>query len=114
MKGKLNILLLAALLYSISANADCVTNQSGNVVCGAGQCEIDQFGTVYCAEPGGGAIKDRNGNVQCGVGYCESDALGKIWCSKKSGGGAKIDSHGKVKCLGGCAAGAANLCQEAQ
>lgn len=114
MKSIFNMILLSALFHSVSANADCVKNQSGNVTCGAGQCEIDQFGKVYCAEPGGGAIKDRHDNVQCGVGYCESDDLGQVWCSKKPGGGAKVDSHGKVKCLGGCEIGTANLCQEAQ
>ncbi|HYR05109.1 MAG TPA: hypothetical protein VEP71_00340 [Gallionella sp.] len=112
MKSIFNIALLFAL--SLNANADCVKNQTGNVVCGGGQCEIDQFGKVYCADPGGGAIRDQYGNVQCGVGSCAKDSSGHVWCSRKQGGGALTNSNGKVKCLGGCDAGTANLCQEAE
>ena len=107
-------ILHSTLIFSTSANADCVKNQYGSVVCGEGQCEIDQFGKILCADPGGGAIRDQYAKVQCGVGYCAKDDLGQVWCSKIPGGGAAVDSHGKVKCLGGCNPGNSNLCQEAR
>ena len=50
--------------------ADCIRNSDGNVVCGDGQCAMDQYGKVFCAKAGGGAMRDRNGDVKCGVGYC--------------------------------------------
>ena len=114
MKTVFNIIMLIVLVYSCGVYADCVNNQAGNVVCGGGQCEIDQYGKVYCAEPGGGATRDQYGNVLCGIGYCAKDDLSQVWCSNKPGGGAATDSHGKVKCLDGCAPGKAKLCQEAK
>lgn len=114
MKIIFNLILLSALIGSVSANADCLNNQNGNVVCGGGQCEIDQYGKVYCAAPGGGAMKDQYGNVMCGVGYCAKDDSSRVWCSKKPGGGAATDSHGQVKCFGGCDPGTASQCQEAR
>ena len=83
-------------------------------MCGKGQCETDQYGKIFCAGAGGGAIKDKYANVQCGVGYCAKDYLEQVWCSKEPGGAAAVDSYGKVKCLGGCEAGAAKVCQEAK
>ena len=44
---------------------------------------------------------DQYGYVKCGIGYCAKDDQGRLKCSKTVGGGAKIDSHGKVQCLGG-------------
>lgn len=114
MKNTIVTILLSSLLFSISAYADCMRNQYGSVVCGEGQCETDQSGKIFCADVGGGAIKDQYAKVQCGVGYCAKDDMGQVWCSRKPGGGAAVDSHGKVKCLGGCDAGSPTLCQEAQ
>lgn len=108
------VAVCAALARPVPALADCMQDRSGNVVCGGGQCETDRSGQIYCAEPGGGAVKDVYGNVLCGVGYCARDITGQIWCSKRPGGGAANDVHGKVKCLGGCDAGSARLCEEAQ
>ena len=94
-----------AVLFSLSflapsANADCVKDRSGNVVCGAGQCAADIRGVVYCAQAGGGAIWDRHGDVVCGAGSCAKDSYLEVWCSREPGGGAAVDSYGKVKCLG--------------
>lgn len=114
LKITMTAIMISALAYSFSANADCVNNQNGNVVCGNGQCEQDQYGKVFCAKPGGGAIKDLYANVLCGVGYCEKDILGQVWCSKVPGGSAAADSYGKVKCFGGCEAGTSDRCQEAK
>ncbi len=100
-----------ALMGGASASAaDCIRNPDGNVVCGEGQCAIDQYGKVFCAKAGGGAMRDQNGNVKCGVGFCAPDDAGEVKCSARPGGGAATDSNGKVKCLGGCKAGSQQLC----
>jgi len=106
------LLLVAAT--AANAAGDCIKNQDGDVVCGKGQCAIDQYGKVFCAKEGGGAIRDQYGNVKCGVGYCAKDDLGDIHCAKQQGGGATTDSYGKVKCLGGCQSGAQQRCEVAR
>jgi hypothetical protein len=104
----------AAALLAGQVSADCVKNQSGNVVCGEGQCEMDHYGVVYCAPKDGGAVKDKYGTVVCGVGYCARDYLGRVWCSMKTGGGAAVDAYGSVKCLGGCETATAERCEKAK
>ena len=95
--------------------ADCLRSSDGNVVCGEGQCAMDQYGKVFCAKAvGGGAMRDRNGDVKCGVGYCAPDDSGQIKCSAKPGGSAAIDVNGKVKCLGGCQNARQQLCGAAR
>ena len=106
------LLLVAAT--AANAAGDCIKNQDGDVVCGKGQCAIDQYGKVFCAKEGGGAIRDQYGNVKCGVGYCAKDDLGDIHCARQPGGGATTDSYGKVKCLGGCQSGAQQRCEVAR
>lgn len=91
--------------------ADCITDSHGMVVCGKGQCAPDQYGKVFCAQEGGGAVKNRYGTVMCGVGYCATDNSGEILCSLKPGGSAAIDSDGKVKCLMGCQPATERLCE---
>ena len=100
------------LALSLGAGADCVTNPRQETVCGAGQCEMDQYGKVFCAAAGGGAIRDSYGNVACGVGRCEKDIMNRVWCSKEPGGGAARDSAGNVKCLGGCEEASPKACRE--
>ncbi len=112
MKKLRGVILLASLAVPIGANANCINDLYGNVVCGKGQCEADRFGKIYCADAGGGAMKDQFANVQCGVGYCAKDKFGHVWCSKEPGGGAATDSTGKVKCLGGCDEGSPSQCKE--
>jgi len=103
------------LMVGASASAaDCIKNPDGNVVCGEGQCAMDQYGKVLCAKAGGGAIRDQNGNVKCGVGFCAPDDTGEVKCSAKPGGGAAADSNGKVKCLGGCQTGSQQRCAPAR
>ena len=106
------VLLVAAT--AANAAGDCIKNQDGDVVCGKGQCAIDQYGKVFCAKAGGGAMKDSYGDVKCGVGLCATDDLGQIKCSQKAGGGAATDSYGKVKCLGGCQSASPRLCEIAR
>ncbi len=114
MKYFVSAVLICALVAAVSAAADCVKDQHGEVACGMGQCEIDAHGEVYCSEAGGGAIRDNYGEVQCGTGACAKDMMGQVWCSKVKGGGAAVDWHGKVKCLGGCEQGSHERCQKGQ
>ena len=106
--------LVGCLLVLATAGAyaaDCLRNQDGAVVCGKGQCAIDQYGKVFCAKEGGGAVRDQYGNVKCGVGYCATDDVGEIRCSRQPGGAATSDAYGKVKCLGGCQPGTQQRCE---
>ncbi len=82
MKYFLAAVVIGLLLAGSPAEADCIKNQYGKVVCGKGQCETDTYGKVFCAEAGGGAVKDKYGKVQCGVGYCAKDYLEQVWCSR--------------------------------
>ena len=114
MKYAMTIVLVLASFLPASAGAECMRNQSGQVVCGPGRCDTDSHGKVLCADAGGGAIKDTYGDVQCGVGYCERDSRGQTWCSKEPGGSAAPDQYGNVKCLGGCQPASARLCRGGQ
>jgi len=86
-------------------------SQDGDVVCGKGQCAIDQYGKVFCAKEGGGALKDQYGNVKCGLGYCAVDDMGQVQCSTQPGGSAATNSYGKVKCLGSCQGASQQFCE---
>lgn len=94
--------------------ADCIKDAQGNVVCGKGPCAVDQYGAIFCAKEGGGAVRDRYGVVRCGLGACAIDDMGHVKCSSKPGGGAMTDSYGKVKCLDGCEDGTPQLCESAR
>lgn len=94
--------------------SDCVRDLQGAVMCGAGQCERDEHGDVYCAPVGGGAVRDRYGTVKCGVGQCARDSYGKIFCSVVPGGGAATDGYGKVKCFRGCEPASEMRCEAGQ
>jgi hypothetical protein len=111
----LNVLIRLALplmlLALSSAEANCIRDQDGRVVCGGGQCERDSHGRVYCAQPGGGAMKGRYGQVLCGIGYCARNRDGEVWCSTRRGGGAAVDSYGRVKCLDGCHPASSDYCE---
>lgn len=101
------------ILYLPQAAAECASNIHGEMICGMGKCERDQYGTVFCSRYNqGGAVRDGYGTVFCGIGDCARDQYGKVYCSKYVGGGAARDSYGKVKCAGECEAGRLDYCQE--
>ena len=115
MKNRFLIACLLTFAACTQVNAaDCITKPDGKVVCGQGQCAEDQYGKVFCAREGGGAMKDRDGKVKCGVGYCATDDQARTQCSTRPGGGAERDSKGKVTCLGGCKRATAQLCEAAR
>jgi hypothetical protein len=92
--------------------AECAPNIQGEMVCGMGKCERDQYGTVFCSRYNqGGAVRDGYGTVYCGIGDCARDQYGKVYCSKYVGGGAARDSYGEVKCAGECDTGRTEYCQ---
>jgi hypothetical protein len=110
---RIYLIALALLFGAAHAHAaDCVRDSNGNVVCGRGQCATDQYGKVYCAREGGGAIRDQYGTVRCGIGFCATDDGGRVMCSRTAGGGARMDAYGKVKCLAGCEEASARMCEE--
>ena len=91
--------------------ADCAADLYGEMVCGMGQCQRDQYGTVFCSRfNNGGALRDSYGAVYCGIGDCARDQYGKVYCSKVVGGGAARDRNGEVKCAGGCEPGRIENC----
>ena len=115
MKIRLLVCCFLTLVAGAEVNAgDCIKNPDGNVVCGKGQCVTDQYGAVFCAKEGGGAMKDEYGSVKCGVGYCAKNDRGQIRCSTRPGGGATTNSNGKVKCLGSCQNATSQRCEEAR
>jgi hypothetical protein len=64
-------------------------------------CEKDYKGQLFCAYPGGVAIKTPEG-VVCGKGACERDLTGKFVCSNTSNGGVSKNSTRKIFCFGEC------------
>ena len=115
----MKVFLLTALFglflfpYMPVAVAECAPNIHGEMICGMGKCERNQYGTVFCSRYNqGGAVRDGYGTVYCGIGDCARDQYGKVYCSKYVGGGAARDSYGKVKCAGECEAGRLDYCQE--
>ena len=64
-------------------------------------CEKDYVGQIFCAPPGGVAIKTLNG-VVCGKGSCAKDAIGKFVCSNTPSGGVSISITRHVICIGEC------------
>ncbi len=105
-------LLIAALLISAAASADCMIDIRGQVFCGAGRCAIDKDGTVWCSRHyEGGVGKTINGRVLCGVGRCAKDSRGRWFCSSEIGGGVAVDSNGRVRCYGTCVPATADDCE---
>ena len=105
-------LAAASLLLVSPAGADCAKTVRGEVYCGAGHCEIDRFGKVWCSRfDRGGAAKTREGAVLCGRGACEKDSAGRIFCSTEVAGSVTRDSQGRVRCYGGCEPARRDLCE---
>ena len=111
-RGRPVCLLLLLFAASFPLHADCIRNQYGEVVCGAGQCAKDQYGKIFCAQAGGGAMRGKYGKVMCGTGYCAKNRDSEVWCSRKPGGDAATDSYGEVKCLGGCELATMERCEK--
>lgn len=115
MKPTLYLVLLWLCCQIKVTYADCAADMYGEMICGMGKCERDQYGTVFCSRfNNGGAVRDGYGNVYCGVGDCARDQYGKVYCSKVVGGGAARDRYGEVKCAGACEPGQIEHCLAAE
>ena len=51
---------IVALAAVTQVNADCINDSYGKRVCGKGPCSMGQYGKVFCAQPGGGALNDND------------------------------------------------------
>ncbi|NTS77465.1 hypothetical protein HR060_11390 [Catenovulum sp. SM1970] len=99
----MRILGIALLFFSFVSFADCMQDIDGQVRCGKGMCERDEYGHVFCAKTlEGGAMRNQDGQVVCGVGQCVQTLDGDVLCSAEKNGGAAADLEGEVKCSGGC------------
>ena len=110
---KLNSFILLVLLGSQIqiVYADCAADLYGEMVCGIGKCQRDQYGTVFCSRfNNGGAMRDSYGSVYCGIGDCDRDQYGKVYCSKVIGKDAARDRNGQVKCANDCEPGQIENC----
>jgi hypothetical protein len=124
-------LLVAGLMLPSSAYPDCVTQLTGEVICGTGPCMTDLYGQVSCAQYRfGSAVRTSCGDeadfrfnrvrpptsrcygqVVCGRGRCVTTFRGEIVCSVLDGGGAVIQIDGTVRCDGACEAASPDLCE---
>lgn len=109
----LGLLLAGVILLSpvAPAQADCMRDLKGRVVCDRGQCAVDSHGVVHCSRyKDGAAILNLYGQVVCGKGQCVTTLKGDIICAARPGGAAMQDWRGKVTCEGGCERASAKLC----
>ena len=102
---------LAVLPLLRPALADCVREvASGEVICGAGRCEADVKGTVFCAPSRYGTIVTQMDGIVCGMGQCLANARGDQICSSVEGGAVFADTKG-IRCYGECEPASLNLCE---
>ena len=73
------------------------------------KCVKDDLGHIFCAPPGGYAVRTLTG-VVCAPGICVTDNLGYLKCSQELGGGAIKDDLGRVSCVGGCVRPSKEFC----
>ena len=106
-------LVMAALIFvPCLANADCMRNSDGDVICGKGECRQDMYGVILCsAYRDGSAVKMSDGRILCGKGKCVKTMAGEVFCSSEPGGAALLDMHGVVHCDGQCEPASVNYCE---
>ncbi len=105
--------LLAILMQIASfAEADCVTDLTGEVYCGGGRCIVDSNGKAWCSRYyDGAAAMTLDGEVLCGKGQCAKDSHGQVFCSSEVGGAVLKDSRGRIRCYGKCEPASAEECE---
>lgn len=100
------------LLASSIANADCMMNRDGDVMCGRGECQRDRFGAVLCsAFRNGSALRMSNGRIICGKGQCAKTVAGEVFCSIVVEGSVLKDMHGVIHCEGQCERASVDYCE---
>jgi len=65
---RLTALALLSLTWLSQADADCLKDHRGEVICGAGACSRDQRGDVYCAQLRLGSRSERETAGSCVAG----------------------------------------------
>jgi hypothetical protein len=103
MRGKISGQKYLAKIFLLSCQVWSSDVMAFNV------CEKDYVGQIFCAHPGGVAIKTLSG-VVCGKGACTKDAIGKFVCSNTSSGGVSISITRQVYCIGECEPPKAEYC----
>ena len=92
--------------------AECLKDRSGEVYCGAGQCQIDRNGVVRCSRYyDGSAERTSDGHVLCGKGQCVTRSDGTVFCSSEIGGAVLLDSRGNARCYGQCEPATEEMCE---
>lgn len=107
-------MIVAAALTVASglANADCMKNLTGELVCGKGECQRDLYGNVLCsAFFKGSAVRTSDGRILCGKGECVTTSRGEGFCSTVQEGAAVTDIHGVPRCEGRCEPASADCCE---
>ena len=111
LKGLIAVALLAFMLVP-GADAACLKDAKGEVICGAGQCARDQRGDVYCASLRfGSAFRTRDGWIYCGTGQCTVTRDGNYVCSDVEGGAVVKQVDGAVRCEGNCEYASWQFCE---
>ena len=110
-QGRIAVALLGFTLVS-SADAACLKDAKGEVICGAGPCARDQRGDVYCASLRfGSAFRTRDGWISCGTGQCTATRDGNYVCSDVEGGCRGQAGGGTVRCEGNCEYASWQFCE---
>ena len=110
--GPTIIVAAGLVLASGVANADCMKNRQGEVICGKGRCQRDGRGAVLCsAFPRGSAVRTSDGRTVCGKGRCVTTSKGTVFCSTEREGGALIDINGVARCQGDCERALVDYCE---
>ena len=107
-------LIVAAglILASGIANADCMKNIYGEVICGKGQCQRNLHGKILCsAFRNGSAVLMIDGRILCGKGHCVRTFTGEVFCSTVREGAATKDLYGVPRCEGQCEPASVNSCE---
>ncbi len=109
---RLTALALLSLMWLSPADADCLKDHRGEVICGAGACSRDQRGDVYCAQLRlGSAFRARDGWILCGRGQCTVNRRGEYICSNVEGGAVVKQADGTVRCEGLCEQAPSEWCE---
>jgi hypothetical protein len=94
-----------------TADAACLKDMRGEVICGTGPCGRDQRGDVYCAPVRfGSAFRTRDGWIYCAHGQCLADRNGYV-CSDVEGGSVVRLIDGTTRCEGNCTYASWEMCE---
>lgn len=106
------LLFVTTLMVPTLMFAECLKDRSGEVYCGAGQCQIDRNGVVRCSRYyDGSAERTSDGHVLCGKGQCVTRSDGTVFCSSEIGGAVLLDSRGNARCYGQCEPATEEMCE---